>query len=320
MACFDDFITYHGSGITPTSGLYVDSLTGVILAKADAIADSDYATGVAFINDRINFAIEVVSNDLRTYALPYFKIHSVIGHHITAKFKSDYHTISANDRGFKIKKTSSPLSKIHVNRVTILGNTTGNHDLVITDGRVQTTIETVSLVAGVEKEVEVNYEANRDEILITIANIKPAKGTLKAGSCSTCGKNYNSFKVYGWTGDASAWMDSPSEGNISNNHFGIRADISIICSQNNLACLLKAQLGMAVLYRFGVEFFREVTETDRLNYFTLVSQDNAIEYEQKYMEEYTTVMKTLTRTLPYLLRKLDYQCISINQAKYLEVF
>jgi len=114
-------------------------------------------------------------------------------------------------------------------------------------------------------------------------------------------------------------MGSSTEGSVSNNHFGIRANISIICSQDNLACLLKAQLGMAVLYQFGVEFFREVQETDRLNYFTLVSRDQAIEYEQKYMEEYDKTMKTLTRTLPYLLRKLDYQCISCNQVKYSEV-
>lgn len=317
MACFDNFITYHGSGIIPTSNLYVDDLPGVILAKADAIADSDYATGIAFIKDRINFAIEVVSNDLRTYALPFFKIHSVIGNYITAKFKSDYHSVSTNDRGLKIKKTSSALSKIYVNRVTILANTSGDRNLVITDGKLQTTYA-ITLVAGTELEVEINYEANRDEILITINNLAPAKGILKDGS--TCGKNYNSFKVYGWTGNASNWMNNSSEGNISNNHFGIRANISIICSENNLACLLKSKLGMVALYRFGVEFFRELRGTDRLNYFTLVSLEQAIEYEQMYLQEYETAMKTLTGTLPYLLRKLDYQCINCTQAKYVEAF
>lgn len=304
MACFDDFITYRGSGVTPTSGIYVNDLYGIQLVKADAIANTDYATGVAFINEKIAFAITLVSNELKHYAMPYFKEHSVIGHYLGGEFDDDleYYSTSANNRGIRVTIRDTTLAQIIVNRVRVLANTAGLRNIVITDGELSTNYP-ITLVAKTEQDLEINYQANRSRIYITISNISPSKGYSEM----SCYDNYDILDVDGWTGSG-----------VASHNYGLRANITVVCSDNNLACLLKHKLGLSVLYRFGIEFVREVQETDRLNYFTLLNRTAAQELEEKYWEDYNKSMEDLARSMPILLRQLDDCCITCNQTKYVE--
>jgi len=306
MACFDDFITYQGSGITPTSGIYVNNLYGIQLVKANAIANTDYATGIAFINEKIAFAITLVSNELKHYAMPYFKEHSVIGHYFGGEFDDDfeYHAVLTTDRGLRITIRETTLAKIIVNRVRILANNSGDYNVVITDGE-ETTNYPITLVARTEQDLEINYEANRNRIYITIDNtsLNPAEGS----SGMSCQGLYDVLDVDGWNGSG-----------VTSHYYGIKANITIICSDDNLACLLKHKLGLSVLYRFGIEFVREVQESDRLNYFTLLNRTSAQELEEKYWEDYNKSMEDLARSMPILLRQLDDCCITCNQARYIE--
>jgi len=307
MACFDDFMTYRGSGITPTSGIYVNDLYGIQLVKADAIANTDYATGVEFINTKIRLAIVYVSLELKRYVMPYFKLNSVIGHYLGGEFDHDltYHSSVAADRGIRIDIRESTLSQILINRVTVLANSAGAFNVVVTDGE-ETTNYAVTLVAKEIQDVEINQYCNQQRVYITIDNtsLRPAKGKA---NMSCCGDDYNILSVTGWTGSG-----------LTSNHYGIRADVSVICNPINLFCLIKDYLALPVLYRFGIEFVREVQESDRLNFFTLLNRTAAQELEERYQEDYKESMKDISRTLPVLLRKLDDYCIICNQAKYVE--
>lgn len=303
--CFDDFLTYNGSGITPTSGLYVNDLPGIHFTKADAVADTDYATGIEMIEDKIDYAIRLVTSEIKRFVMPYFKLHSAIGHYMGGEFDDDlgYHAVDANDRGIRIDIPESTLGRIIVNRVTVLFDSVGLNDIEITDGEL-TTNYAVTLVAQTEQTVEINYRANRKRIFITLDNtaLQPAEGNANM-SCS----GYDVLDVKGWTGAG-----------VSSNNYGIRADITVICDPDAVACLLKDVLGPAVLYRFGVEFMKEAIETDRLNYFTLLNRDQMIESLERFENDYKEEMMSLSRTIPKLLRKLDPMCIDCSQAKYVE--
>lgn len=307
MACFDDFITYRGSGITPTSGIYVNDLYGIQLVKADAIANTDYATGIEFIDTKILLAINYVSNELKRYVMPYFKLNTVIGHYLGGKFDDDltYHSSVAANRGIRIDIRESTLSQILINRVTVLANSDGVFNIVVTDGE-ETTNYAITLVAREEQDVEINQYCSQKRVFITIDNtsLRPAEGRV---SMACCGTDYNVLDVKGWTGSG-----------VTSNHYGIRADVSVICNPINLFCLVKDYLAYPVLYRFGIEFVREVQESDRLNYFTLLNRTSAQELEERYQEDYKESMEDFARSLPVLLRKLDDYCIICNQAKYVE--
>ena len=307
MACFTDFITYRGSGITPTSGWFVNDLYGFSFTKADAIANTDWATGIEMIDRKIIVAIAYVANELKRYAMPYFKLNSVIAHYLGGEFDDNltYHTAIAADRGLRIDIKESTLSQIVINKVTVLSNLGGVFNVVVTDGE-ETEDYEVTLVAQEEQDVEINYFCNRKRVYITIDNtlLQPAEGKVNMDCCSG---NYDILDVHGWTGSA-----------LSSSHFGIRADVTIICNPGDLFCLMKDYLANAVLYRFGIEMANEDLETDRINFFTLTSRDGILELLERYKEDYDLAMKDIARTMPVLLRKLDDYCIDCNQDKYIE--
>lgn len=304
MACFDDFITYRGSGTTPTSGLYVNDLYGFYFTKADAIANTDYATGVEFIESLVDRAVGYVTSEIKRYVMPYFKINSVIAHYLGGEFDDDgeYHAVDTADRGIRIDLDETTLSRIQINRVRILFNDAGAENITITDG-VNTETYAVTLVAGEEQDVEINYSCVRRRVYITMDKaLHPAKGDVKMDYYP----DYDPLAVRGYNGD------------LTSSHYGIQADISVICSMDEVACLLKEFLGHAVLYRFGIEAAREAIDTDRINFFTLTNRDGIVELLESYQLDYENEMKQIARSIPKLMRKLDNTCIDCNQNKYLE--
>ena len=304
MSCVDEFITYRGSGITPTSGLYVNDLYGMNISKADAIANTDYASGIEFIITKIGIAIVRVATELKRYAMPYFKLNSVIGHYVGGKFDEDleYHSAVAADRGVRIDITESVLSQIIINRVTILADTNGVFNVVVKDGE-ETTNYPVTLIAKEEQDVEINYYCEQKRVFVTVNNIAGAEGSAKI---SCCGSGYDVLSVTGWTGTG-----------VSSHHYGIRADVTVICNPVDLFCIIKDFVAFAVLYKFGVEMANEALETDRFNYFSLVNRDDIIELRERYVLDYKEEMEQMLRTMPVLLRKLDHYCIECNQDKYI---
>jgi len=306
MACFDDFLTYRGSGVTPTSGLHVNDLYGVNLSKMDAVANTDYATGIEFITSKIAMAIIYVSTELKRYVMPYFKLNSVIGHYKGGEFDDDleYHDAVAADRGIRIDIQETTLSQILINRVRVLDNVGGLFQVVVTDGEDATGIYPVTLVANVEQDVEINQYCDRKRVFITINNLAGAKGSA---NMSCCGEDYNILSVTGWTGTG-----------VSSHHYGIIADVSVICNPIDLFCLMKDYLAFATLYRFGIEMANESLETNRFNYFSMVTRDDIKDLRASYMEDYEKEMAAVARTMPVLLRKLDDFCIECNQNKYIE--
>lgn len=307
MACFDDFITYRGSGVTPTSGLYVNDLYGVYFTKADAIANTDYATGIELIESKIDLAVNYVAAELKRYVMPYFKINSIIAHYLGGEFDDDlgYHGVGTAARGLRIDIRESALSEIIINRVRLLFNDAGDYNVHVIDGT-ETTNYAVTLVAGEEQDVEINQRCDRNRVYITMdSTLHPAEGKASMGCC---GSNYDILSVRGYTGSG-----------LSSNHYGIRADISVGCNPTRMICVLKDFLGFPVLYRFGIEMANEALESDRINFFTLTNRDGILELRDRYQEDYTKSMSDLARSIPKLLRKLDDYCIMCNQAKYIEV-
>ena len=134
-------------------------------------------------------------------------------------------------------------------------------------------------------------------------NIAGAKGNASID----CHGGYDILCVKGWTGTAA-----------SSHHFGIRADVTVICNPVDLFCLIKDFLALPVLYRFGIELANEALETDRFNYFSMVTREDIKDLRASYIEDYKEEMATIARTMPVLLRKLDKYCIDCNQNKYVE--
>ena len=81
---------------------------------------------------------------------------------------------------------------------------------------------------------------------------------------------------------------------------------------------MKDFLAWPTLYRFGIDLANEALETDRFNYFSMVTREDIKDLRASYIEDYKEEMATIARTMPVLLRKLDKYCIDCNQNKYIE--
>jgi len=254
-----------------------------------------YNNGIAMLRDKLELAIIHVKTEIRKFLLPHFRFDAIIDEQRVGEYDTGYQTFAGG--GIKIKKDiESRLSKIYVKQIRLLTNETGIKTVTITDGN-ETTTYPVTMVAGEEQVLEINYKANREEIHITW-NAKGAKGGYE------CNGVY--FTVEGWTGAT-----------YTGDHHGMIVYASVICDEEELMAALAKYLGNAILYRYAAEVFAEMQITDRFNYFTLGDLDYE-KFEQKYIQKYEDAIKTFIAGLPQMLCSMDSYCVHCNQTRYIE--
>ena len=263
--CFDNYITIKGSGVTPTSGLYINDLPGINLRSAANVADSEYQSGLVFLQDKISFATQLCVEELRTYFLPYFRINSIVDDHRFGVFKTAALNPQASERGIKLKRHSSRMLKLRVERIKIKLQQVGFvHSVEITDGNVQTSYDFKTDLNG-EAEIDLSYLATEKEIFVTMDNaaINPIDATIKK-ACNCYAHKGRYISGYGWNGTGTA-----------SSTFGLQVDVSAPCDEDEFACAIIHRLKFPILYRAGIEIVKEMIATDRLNSFTLLDQETA---------------------------------------------
>lgn len=317
MGCFDNYIGISDTD-TASSNLWIRML-GITKSQSSGIANDHYATGEALLRDILKRSVEMVKDEIKEYLYPYFKVNTVLseirsGIYDTDKFLSQI----AKNRGLKIEKTcyNSRLSKLYVKRISLLSSISALQvPVYIKDGTLTTTIK-VDLVSNVPYELVLNYKAVNDIIYILAdnTNVKMCS-TDNPDNISICGCGHcncisssNYFFITGW------------DGAVNNSEmFGIIADVSMICDEDELMCLLANNIRFPVFWKIGIEAIREAQMTDRLNYYTLTQDAESLQQKFDYFEKkYTESMKLFSASVPALMNTLDKYCIQCNQTRYQE--
>ena len=293
---------------TPTSGLYINDLEGLNLKYAANIADSDFISGLQFLNEKITFATKLVISDLTRYALPYFRINSIVDELSVGDWTNTSLGVQNADRGVHLQVKRSRMLRINVTNIKIkIGNANTTHDVWVDDGNVQTQYSFTTNAQG-EAEINLNFTSTTPDVYIYMDNstINVNNSSIKTG-CGCSSKSGQYLSAYGWNGSGN-----------SNSTYGIKVQANAICDNDEFACVLGAKLGLPILYRSGIEILHEAVATDRLNSLTLLDTDKINFLLENWTAEYDKQMKMLIESLPQLLRRIDECCIVCNQNRYIQ--
>jgi hypothetical protein len=307
--CFENFIGIRCASVSaPKSGLFIDDLEGINIRFAADVSDSGYLSGIDFLQRKINFATQIVLNEISKYAFPYFRINSLIDELKTGDYSTplSYLLPSANDRGVRITTRESRLLRIRIQRIEIrLQEANYSGVLNIQDGIFNTPFGFTTNSDGYA-EVFPDYLSDTAEVYLTIDNTSINPVNTKVKSSCNCTTAKSRFLIgNGWNGSST-----------SVSSFGLIAYSAAECSSDEIACILAQKIRFPILYRSGIEIVKEAITTDRLNSVTLLDSEKCEFMIGEFEKEYKSHFETAIKSLPSLFARMEDVCVSCNQSKY----
>lgn len=319
MNCVQDFILSKAcinQGKSPRSGLYIEHLEGISIKNIADVDDGKYGSAAAFIQDKLDFAAELVLEDARAFLNNELSTKETSEAAVIGVLEPElgYYDAEAVTKGVYIEKRYSPMGKIRLDKLTLLVNTTINgKELIITDGINEKTV-TVDLVAGVPKVVDVQYEGITDYLTIkwNTADIEPAASSIRKsitrGFCGYCDGADAPIYIQGINGQQRGYSS-----------YGIQAHIQLRCDLKQAFCQMIDDLKFAILYKTGILLLKEWQSTTRLNYLSIHS-DEWLALKLTEWEEltYPEKLKQGLWNASTYLSKLDSRCFQKDEWKYAE--
>jgi hypothetical protein len=305
--CFDNFIGVRCvSQTTPKSGLYIDDLEGINIRRAADMADSGFSSGVQLLESKINFATQIILDEMARFAMPYFRMNSLVDEFTIGEWDNAWNAPAALDRGVRINTRDSRMLRIRIQSVKIKIQQPGySGNVDIADGLKITSFAFTTNANG-DAEIFPNYLSETDEIFVTMDNtaIDTNKTKVKGGCrCST--KKSEFLIANGWSGTTTTGTS-----------FGLMVGAAAECSMDEIGCVIAQKLRFPILYRAGMEVAKEALTTDRLNSITLLDSDTWNFCLENWTAQYDAQMKTAIQQLPELLNRMDDICIICNQSRY----
>lgn len=296
---------------SPSNILLINNLHGITLKSASMVANTDYTSGIDFLNELIKVAHLKVIQKFGQIVQDKFTYNSVLDGVMIDRFKSTTNAPLNANRGLLIQTPRSKNLKALINTVIIKVVEAGAVTINIIDGE-KTTTKTATLVANVSNTVKLDYLAETENVYITIDNtaLTTYQGEIVYSStpsgCSTCngGSSNKNILVYGWDGTQK-----------TNTMFGVGADVSLVCNTENVVCSLIGRMNFLIWYQCGVDFMKEILTTDRLNAVTEFNRENALMLLEDYQKEYDKEAKVFTNSIDMYIKNVASDCFTCNKMK-----
>ena len=305
MNCLQDYIGLRGcSSTTPPSGLYVNDLPGISLKQIVSLTNEEEKTYLELWDVIQRRAQNRFSLDVREQMGKAYKIKSINQGISVPGYSTGTGTTRADaEYGFTIEYDTmdtgyvpSPLSYIHVQKVDIYVENSGNYTLIIRD------IDSGAIIYSSATQ-SCNIGLNTFEVNTTFNNVARLFGGISLDN----GTTYTSIKAPAITGECcgaisrGAWYDKSFH--YTQEVYGVCATYTIGCSWDGLICLNKNIFSRAYWYLLGIEVLTEVIYSTKLNQFTTVNLQKANDLRTEYQVEY---MKSLTQVAEGM--NLDCDC------------
>lgn len=285
---------------TSLSGFDLFDLPGISYTQAASIADDPAISGYALLKDKRRLALLKIKTDLFTFLQGNKYIPNIAfdvwrtGELKTAAILSTGDGTRWRGSVIYARRRDCLLRKIFIPCIYVKSSYDGNATLRIDDGGLFYDY-TVALQAGKIIKYTVNFTAESNEVKLLMPDNIPV---YKVHPKCSCGDDKSECVT---TLGISNNITSKDEG------YGIWADIQCSCDYDFLLCNLATQglMGEIVLYLTGALVMDEATKTDRLNYYTVYSGEEAANTKAEWMNEYISKWNTLIQALPNLLPRVD---------------
>ena len=301
---------------TSESGLTINEIPGITLKKAAAIQSEEFNSGADMLNNLIKRAIRLTFQEWTEKISPQFEFNAVTSARMLNHFKAPAIAPAAISRGLVIKRWRSELSQLFVENVYIQTVEGGDVTFNIIDGG-KTVPFTATLLPNAMNTIRTDYIADSEQIQIVMDNtsqtvyggsiyLRSPWGGIN-GECNVCGGGGGLRDMYitGWNGTAE-----------QNNYFGIGADVSVRCYEENIICKLLSRMYFLFWYRTAICYFEEQLSSDRINPITIFTKDKAEQNLLIYTEKYNNAFKNFVPTIKSFLISTKGECIQCKGMKY----
>lgn len=319
MNCLKNYIlsrSCENNGKVPRSGLYIEQLEGISIQNIADTDDGKYGSAKAFIQDKIDFAAQIVLEDARQFLNEELSTSETSEAAVIGAFQRDlgYYASEAVEKGLYIEKRFAPMGKVQLDKLVLLvKNDISNKKIIITDGITKEEIF-VDLVGGVPLTVDVSFQGATDFLTVKwdTSDIEPAASSVRKsitnGFCGYCDGIEAPLYVQGINGTYKGFGS-----------YGIQAHIQLKCDLKQAFCQMIDDLKFAILYKAGILILKEWQSSTRLNYITIHSED-WLELKLTEWEEltYPEKLKQGLQNASTYLSKLDSRCFQKEGWKYAE--
>lgn len=286
-SCFENLIGVHGLCEPKEGVLWLDDVPGVDLNRLAAVVDGDAKTGEGLARKLIESAARMMAADVEAIYDAQYKVqNSLVSGCSSCSFTSNYS--AGNQRGIMIKdNTTSTLSKLSIDKLTVRVNSSGTFHVVIDDGNStnQRVIEH-TFVAGDQVEFTgINYTTRSKVVRIYFQENTVLMAQLSCPRSSTgCGCSGTSARIEDlvYTGLV--------DGAESQQAYGFQPCAGIRCDAADLLCYVAnsapRMIGMALLFKTTELYFETQRHSVRNNKIAGARVDDTKDDVSKYTKLY----------------------------------
>jgi hypothetical protein len=328
--CFENIIGIKGQCgpvVEPSSGLYVQDLPYIDLKVADSLIEQE-DSGVQFMRDKLNYAVNQVKNEINTRLMPFYKAKSVLEANVLGFYNEYMDPIAsaAQYRGIRVYIDQYPYIEFKVSKVAIYSSDfTGTKEIKVWDLRTGQEVDSfdITLTAGEITYVEVNRKYTSEKQRINLffgydaSNVDSFDTTVNRGTrgCNTC----NSFdtnitgRYFSYNGGQIGLATAKLESNVDFTGYtsGLSLQYTVECGTEAFLCSLKDRLAFGILHKFGVAMCDEVLfGSKRVNSVTTIDVKKATALRDIFENTYQDSMSSISFNLA-LPNDICFKC---NQA------
>lgn len=313
MVCFDDFITVRGNctDTVPTSGFFFNQI-GIDLDELNAIVTKDFDNGEALASDRLDFAVSLVTSDIKNRLASKFRATSIIDNRKIGQYRDNLVLVNgaANTlKGIELELCNNEsFVEIYISDISLQTDFNGVVPVQVYDLITGLLLDTINVttVANAVSSALVNrtYKSERTQLHLIFVYDSTAVNSytshVKLKGCSGCGKGsmviLNRFVRS--RGISILTSDTKIDTNLDgeNNTAGMSINYSVNCAYDDWLCTLRNLLALPILYRAGAEIMEfAIDNSDRLNSKTLIDLDKLEERKVKYGDKYIAEMDNVIK-------------------------
>jgi hypothetical protein len=308
MNCLDNLIGIHRScnEETPSSGLYIQDLSGITLSVANAGIGNETISGLKLIEDKISFSQNAILAALRMQLANKIRVNSIINNDTVGFYKENLTVVNLEAgklKGIVVKANQYPYLEFYLSTIYLKLASAVTTNVYVYNLMTNTLLDTIAVttVVGVPVAVTVNkaYQTNKQKLQLFICVDSSEANTYETNmgtqNCSSCASGGYSNRYISFSSGQIGTADQKIDQNISSNTGtnGLSINYSLNCSLEPFLCNMGNQIAWSLLHKVGAEIMDELISSRRLNSIVTIDKATNEALREKYNNEYMASMSAL---------------------------
>jgi hypothetical protein len=308
MNCLDNLIGIHRScnEETPSSGLYIQDLSGITLSVANAGIGNETISGLKLIEDKITFSQNAILAALRMQLANKIRVNSIINNDTAGFYKENLTVVNLEAdklKGIVVKANQYPYLEFYLSTVYLKLATAVTTNVYVYDLMTNTLLDTIEVttVARTPVAVTVNkaYQTKKQKLQLFICVDSSVANTYETNmgtqNCSSCASGGYSNRYISFSSGQIETADQKIDSNITSNTGtnGLSINYSLNCSLEPFLCNMGNQIAWSLLHKVGAEIMDELIASRRLNSIVTIDKATNELLRERYNNEYMASMSAL---------------------------